>query len=71
MEYFLKFINYTKTMQGRLFVRDNWVTLVFPTVHNPTKLGRWRNVSKGVLDNEVHDPGYTHIRESVPCSDLK
>ena len=65
MEYLLKFINHTKTMEGRFVFFNNWVTLVFPKVsNNSTKLGRWRNVSKGVSNSDVHDPGYMHIYHS-------
>ena len=40
-------------------VTDNWVTLVFPRLYDaPPKLGRWRNVSKGCFEGDVHDPAY-------------
>ena len=57
MEHVLKILSrFVQTSTPR--VSGNWVTLVFPAHAPPTKLGRWRNVKKGLSDCEVPDPAY-------------
>ena len=44
---------------GIPLIYNNYITLVFPLIPDERpKLGRWRNVSKGIQDADVHDPGY-------------
>ena len=59
MENMLKLLNCMMPKSGIPLIHKNYITLVFPLIPDEhPKLGRWRNVSKGIQDADVHDPGY-------------
>ena len=66
----LKLFNRIMPKSGIPLVYNNYITLVFPLMPDEQpKLGRWRNVSKGIQDADVHDPGYlsaTPISVDIP-----
>ena len=62
MEHFLKLLSRIMPKSKTPFVRNNYLTLVFPMIQDEQpKLGRWRNVSKGLANADVHDPGYIAV----------
>ena len=55
----LKLLNRILPKSGTPLFYNKRITLVFPIIPDEQpKLGRWRNVSKGLQDADVHDPGY-------------
>lgn len=67
MERFFKLVNRVIPMRGHPLVFDNWITMIFPITENRPKLGRWRNVSKGTENGDVHDPGYESSMADGPA----
>ncbi len=59
MENILKLLSRFAPTNSTPQIHGNWVRLVFPKIpETRPKLGRWRNVKKGLLESDVHDPAY-------------